>query len=260
MKIFIPTRGRPNRQPTADAFYTAGVPYHLVCTESDVTLPQYVKEHGKATILIADTKTLTEKRQWIMDHTARNDVVLMFDDDLGFYVRERARPGFLKADSGGVRAMIRWFGDALKEYAHAGLVDKFMSQTQPRGTKNGGRYNQVMGYNKARIWDRMARRGIKNFPRFRLPLNQEHDFHLQLLAMGLPPAISCEFSKDAKYYADGGCSAYRTPELELEVFDELKRLWPDFVRLRATKHAIGGRAATFNWRKAAQMGKLGAQK
>lgn len=254
MKIFIPTRGRPERQPTAAALAEADIPGRLVCTKHDDQLERYQELYKASHVLVAPTKTLTEKRQWILQNTGPNDKIIMLDDDLTFFIRKRDGQFRKATRPQDLVKLFQWFEEALETHAHVGLCDKFMSQNRPRGVAHRGRYNQVMGYNKALIRKRLKQLGRIDFPKFRLDLNQEHDFHLQLLALGLPPAISCEFSKDARYYADGGCSAYRTPKLEREVFNRLQQLWPEYVRLRETKHAIGGVAATFNWRKATEEG------
>lgn len=254
MKIFIPTRGRPERQPTVVALEEADIRYHLVCTARDPMLGRYQELYGRNRLIIAPTRSIGEKRDFILQNAGDNGKIVMVDDDLAFFVRKRDGQFRKIARPQDLRKLFEWLEEALEKHAHAGLCDKFMSQNRQRGVAYRGRYNQVLAYNKALIRKRLKKLDRVDFPKFRLDLNQEHDFHLQLLALGLPPAISCEFSKDARYYADGGCSAYRTPKLERQIFNKLQQLWPEYVRLRETKHAIGGIAATFNWRKATEEG------
>jgi hypothetical protein len=247
MKIYIPTRGRPHRQITADQLREAGIPYTLVCTKDDPTLGDYQARLDK--VLVVKAWGLTEKRQRILEMAP--DKFCMLDDDLRFYKRSENGAGFIsisnmiskKESARTLREMFRDIEDALRQNAQVGLVDKFMAQHQPRVYRIGGRYNQVMAYNQT-LFRKVCR------PRFRTITNQEHDFHLQLSMAGLPPYILTEWSKDAPYYAKGGCSIYRTPAVEKRGFEELQRNWPDIVKIVPHAKNISGLAVRFNWKKA----------
>lgn len=248
MNIVIPSRGRPNSQRTSQALSNAGVKHHIAVSKNDPCLPEYAALYNN--IVVVEAKSITDKRNKILQMFG--PYVLMMDDDLAFYARKRDGK-FLKAEPKKVSEMISKLAVSVKMNAHVGMVDKFMAQTRPRGTMYSGRYNQVLGYNLNLISER-AKMFKRKMPRFRTPLNQEHDMHLQLSAMGLRPAILCEYSKDAKYYAKGGLTGFRTPKLEREVFESLAITWPHFVTLRKTKHSIGGVAATFRWKYADEVG------
>lgn len=258
MRIFIPTRGRPFRQPTADALYEAGIQFTFVFSASDLSLDSYdaaIKNlYPKAGHWTMTVSGIMEKRQSIFEHATDNKII-MLDDDLKFYKRRRDG-GFNIATKAQIRQMIKSIEKALDKNAHVGLVDKFMSQTRPRGRVHSGRYNQVLGYNMRMIAERvrlLSSNGMMHHdshPKFRLSLNQEHDMHLQLLELGFAPTILTEYSKNAAFYAAGGLSHMRTKTLERSVFKKLQALWPQYVKLRKSKHSIGGVAATFNWRAA----------
>jgi hypothetical protein len=258
LRIHIPTKGRPNKQPTAEALRAAGIPFTLVCTLSDPAIQEYIDNYGPRNVMVVDVINLMHKRQLIFDSPRQpGGKIIMMDDDLTFYAR-RKDGGFEKATPKQLVSMIEFMSSCLDRFAHVGLVDKFMSQNQPRGMKYRGRYNQVLAYNTKLIrkrWTKSFGIGLHHdMPKFRSRLNQEHDMHLQLLRLGLMPAILCEYSKNAAYYSKGGLTGFRTPKLERAVFNELVKNWPDYVRLRKTRHAIGGVAATFNWRRAMQEG------
>jgi hypothetical protein len=249
LKIYIPTRGRPHRQITADQLQEAGIPHVLVCTQGDVTLDDYKARcdlFGK--IIVVKAAGLTEKRQRILEMAPEK--FCMLDDDLRFYSRSENGAGFIsisnmigKSETARtLRQMFRDIEDALDQHAQVGLVDKFMAQAQPRMYKTSGRYNQVMAYNQ-KLFKKVR-------PRFRTITNQEHDFHLQLSAAGLPPYILTEWSKDAPYYAQGGCSIYRTVAVEKRGFEELRKNWPDIVKIVPHAKNISGLAVRFDWKKA----------
>lgn len=244
MRIFIPSFGRPDRQKTAAALAEAGVPFEIIHSERDKTIGQYPREY-KSTILVGP-RLLVEKRDMLFQ-MAKGKIVMM-DDDLTFFSRKRDG-SFTKATPAGIRKMVKEIESRLDLYAHVGLVDKFMAQSQPRRVRIGGRYNQVLAYNLQTI-RKQAKKRRKEVPSFRMALNQEHDMHLQLLALGLPPAVLCEYSKDAKYYAEGGLSNYRTAKTERDAFRALAKKWPKYVTLVETKNSISGMAARFDWRAA----------
>ena len=233
MNIYIPTRGRPHRQPLAQTFAAAGIPFTFVCSASDERLPEYTALGHP--IVVVNSKNITEKRQLILD-IGRQKLV-MFDDDLSIFVRlEDGR--FTKASTEDLQKLIAWFDVMLEHHAHAGLVDKFMSNARPRGVLYHGRYNQILGYNTAMFPPEVN---------FRMLCYEEHDMNLQLAAHGLPPAISCEFSKDAKYHTAGGNSHWRTPEVEKQQAEEFQQRWPHLVTLKPSARP-GGVAATIKWK------------
>lgn len=257
MKVYVLTKARPDRQPTAEALMEAKVPFQWVLTSGDKTIDQYVGNFGRKPeqYLTLHVKNLMQKRQWLFSHA--KEPILMLDDDLTFFARRKTGK-FEKAGTRDIRRMVAWFAKVLKKHAHAGMVDKFMCTYQPRGVATCGRYNQVLGYNPKLALDtwkdqRMCH-PVKANPKFDLELNQEHDMHMKLLALGLEPAISREFSKDGKYYAKGGLTGFRTAAKERKIFKVLKRRYPNFIKLRETPHSISKMAATFNWRKAKKAG------
>lgn len=245
--IYIPTRGRPHVQKTVKNLL--GVrPFKLVLSKDDPYLAEYrIKFKGQH--IVCDATGIAATRQFIRRH-AGNRKHIMLDDDLTFFYRGRSGRFSRASHKYDVMRLFTWLEKALDSHAHAGVVDKFMSTYRPRGTKEFGRYNQILGYNFGLL--QKARVGLK--PDFRTPVNEEHDMHLQLCALGFPPLVSHEFSKDAPYYAEGGCSMWRTKKVELRGHKEMARLHPDFVKLKDTEHAISGKRIVVRWRQAAKAG------
>lgn len=249
LRIFIPSRGRPHRQPTLELLLSVGIKPIMVCTKSDPELLKYkalCKKHGLL-IRVYDATSIREKRQFILD--SHKGKMLMMDDDLTIFQRSVDGKKFQKIGRLGMKKLLKWCDKTLDKHAHVGLTDKFMSQTRPRGHVVGGRYNQILGYNTSMF-------PKKTHIRFRTMVSSDHDVNLQLTTNGLPPAITCEFSKDATYYAKGGCATWRTKEVEIAAHNELARLWPGIVTVRDDPSKIGGILVKFRWKKAFEMGQM----
>lgn len=220
----------------AKALSEAGIPFRLVLAANDPTIQEY--RDLEYSTLTVDAKDIRSKRQAIFEHARYRGKIVMFDDDLRIYRRKRDG-NFRLATSSDLRALIDWLDTTLEDHAHAGLVDKFMSQSRPRGTAEYGRYNQVLAYNLSRF--------PTPKPAFRFFVNSDHDMHLQLAAAGCPPSITYEFSKDAAYYAKGGFD-YRTAELERKAKLAFQREWKDYVKLAPTEHSLSKLAIRVKWK------------
>lgn len=244
IRIFIPTKGRSDKQVTADQLRAADIPYELVCSADD-TQKNIVRYMQTAEVEghIADVSSISEKRQWILRHCRKSKLV-MLDDDLVFYARI-SDSKFVKANPKQLRAMFAWISDSLDSYAHCGIVDKFMSNATPRGYVLSRRYNSVLAYNPEFF--------PSPPPRFRIPVSEEHDVHLQLATQGLPPIVSTEWSKSTSYYNPGGCTGERTKKSEAEGHKRFAALWPDLVKVVPHKTNISGLAIRVQWAKAAKL-------
>jgi len=242
VKIYIPSKGRALTQTTAVQLMGADIPFEIVCSLDDPQLSLYKTEWGSSIIRTFKVSTIHEKRQKILELGGK---LVMLDDDQTFYARQKDG-SFKKASSKEVRKMFKWFDDALDTYAHAGIVDKFMSNTTPRGEVVSRRYNGVLGYNTALF--------KRPYPKFRIPVSEEHDVHLQLAAQGSPPIVSCEYSKGTTYYNAGGCTDERSRKSEAEGHKLFASLWPDLVKVVPSKTSISGLAIRVRWSKAVKHG------
>jgi hypothetical protein len=238
VKIYIPSKGRALTQTTAIQLVFADVPFEIVCSKDDPQLDLYKREWGHSIIRTFKVSTIHEKRQKILELGGK---LVMLDDDQTFYARQ-PDGRFSKSSSREIRAMFKWFDSALDRYAHAGIVDKFMSNTTPRGEVLSRRYNGVLGYNTDKF--------KKPYPKFRIPVSEEHDVHLQLAAQGFPPIVSCEYSKGTTYYNPGGCTDERSRRSEAEGHKLFASLWPDLVKVVPHKSSISGLAIRVRWSKA----------
>lgn len=237
MRIVIPSRGRAGNVRTLSYFPDRSA-VTLVVPESEEI--EYDRHCAGAEIVTGTWDNIGQKRQFVLDRWASREKILMLDDDLRFRVRRGEK--FATATSEDVIKMIRTIDGLLDTARHVGIADEFMCQHNPPGLVEGKRYNQVLGYNFV---------GLKDVPHFRLMINEEHDMHLQLLRLGHRPVVLTDFTKGSLYQASGGCSTWRTGEVERDEFEKFRALWPDVVTIVPNANSCSGLATRVAWRRAA---------
>ena len=238
MKIFIPTKGRPDRQRTSALLIEAGVD-HVLVTEDNPGL--YENPH---LVLSVPPMSLVQKRQWIVEQN--KDKFIMMDDDLRFRHRAMDSDQFKRCGPRQIQDMIAHIEGALEFCAHVGLTDEFMCTSRPRGYLKFGRYNGLLAYNP-KFWRSLPK---NKWPRFRLNLNHDHDFALQLYALGFHPAIFCDYTKSSKFYAKGGLHAHRRAADEKKAHEILAQHWPHLVSVVPSKTSLSGYRIAVKWKKA----------
>jgi hypothetical protein len=181
------------------------------------------------------------KRQFILRWKNTGKIIMM-DDDLKFHKRTEDGTRFPGTLPEQTEEMIDVLINLLDNYPMVGLTDKFMSQTKPRGIMECHRFNQVLGFNRNLLPD--------PWPEFRVPHDEEHDVHLQLLTRGYKTAISTEWSKSDRANASGGCSDWRNEDILRQAHDQLVKLWPSIVSIDTKDKP----KARYNWREAKKIG------
>lgn len=242
MEIFIPSRSRFNDLRTLHTlsgelwkYITIVVPHEQYDTYRRI-VPLKIK------ILKFHGFGIAAKRDFILN-LSQNGKIIMFDDDLKFHKRTQDGtrfPGTLQPET---EEMIKDIVATLELYPMVGLVDKFMSQTKPRGLIECHRFNQVLGINRDLL--------PKPWPQFRVPHDEEHDFHLQLLTRGCKTVALTEWSKSDRADAPGGCQDWRSPEILRQVHEKLVELWPSIVTVDTSKDKPKAR---YNWKEAKRLG------
>lgn len=244
MKIYIPTVGRVGKQRVADYLRYCRIPYQLVVR------PDETKAHGDHPVLVCKERGIRATRQWLLDrHKA--DKLLIFDDDLTFWWRTRDGKKFIKCDMDPtpMKLMVKEIEHYLNKYAHGGIVEKFMSQSRPRGTVHGGRYFQVLAYNTALF--------PTPKPRMRVEIGEDMDMNLQLLYAGKQNFILTEYTKTDKEWSPGGCCMMGRNEKTLyEQSAKLAKLHPGVVTLKDEKKEGTHNWLKISWRKAQKLGGL----
>jgi hypothetical protein len=266
MEIVIPTLGRAAvaLQHTLRQLIAANLPVTLVVQPQEYELYNKmisrVPEWSRVRIehMPARVKGIAATRDWIINDMYYGDhKVLMLDDDLHFAVRrEDDRTKFRQPESSDIYEMVQAIDGALDAYPHVSI-----------GSREGGnRVTEEFCYNtrmmRVLAYDRAVLR--KHNIAFSV-MDVMEDFHvtLSLLREGhdclvLNNWVSNQAGGSA---AKGGCSTFRTPELQAENAYRLAARHPGFVKVvkKATKTAWGGGErtdVTVSWKKAAAAGKV----
>lgn len=203
---------------------------------------------------------IARRRQWWLEHT-QADKLLMLDDDLRFYTRRRDDVGkFLASSDIEVGEVLADIERQLDKYVHLTMMSRL------DGNFKGGRgaYFEVGRSLRVHGLRPKVIRGLGC--RFdRLSLMEDMDMTLQLLRLGLPNrVINYMVHGQGASNAPGGCSLYRTPELQAAAARGLAELHRPHVRLVEceTKASWGGGKridVVVQWQKAYQEGLSVAQ-
>lgn len=243
MRLLITTLGRVNAQPTRRWLPNA----QLVVQQHEAW--KYGDRYGELLVLPDHLHTLAPTRQWLLENLTDEKIVLL-DDDLDFLVRRTDDPTkFRQPRPGDAEEMLAELDSALDTYAHVGL-----------GTREGGNRNTE---------ERMYATRIMRFHAFNLPkvreaqarfdrvvVMEDFDITLQLLRAGHCNCLLNRWAHGQRgSNAAGGCSAYRTMDVQTESAVKLQQFHPDFVRLvtKQTKCAWNGQErtdVTVQWKRA----------
>lgn len=237
MKIFVPSRGRATEVQTLRY-----VPQAVLLVHED-EVEVYRANNPDATILVLpdDLKGIAKIREYIVRTLSGGEKVLTLDDDLSFYRRKEPTSHHLvDAEPLDVAAMLAEIENTLDTYAHVSIAPR---EGYPHYAMHGGvpikminenvRYVRVIGMNPAKI--------PASLEFTRCPVMEDFDVALQLLRAGLPSATLVAWAQgQPQTQADGGCSLYRTQEMQSEAAYRLQDLHPEFVRVKLKQNASGG--------------------
>lgn len=249
MRIYIPTRGRP-RQRTVERLGQS------ICDKYKLTLvcpPNEVRELSEYSVAVQGCRKegIAATRQWILDNTD-DPVVLMLDDDLPTWChRLRDTNKYAKATEVQIYEHLRLFAGMMEQFAHGSIGHRLFCQEKPPLYYNS-RMLRALAYNL----------DLTDGAQFRLKVMEDFDMALQLFAKGRDAIVYNAMVQDQyNNNSDGGCSSYRTPEVQAAAAERLAKLWPDVVTVvkRAPKRewvGFGGERTDVrvNWAKAAKLG------
>jgi len=236
VRIYIPTRGRIglNRQVTLREFieHSSHRPF-LVCPPDEVT------EHKKywKKVKACPKKGIGPTRQWIIENS-KSDIVAMADDDMRFSYRPD--PAEVKLERcTDLDPMMKLIERCCEKWGfiHGGLGARQGNNRKDRETPRKG----FLAHNH--LFQDCER--VNNF-HFLVPekvietgarmdaLSVMEDFHftLTLLTQGHPNRVIHDYVWNQEgSSSDGGCSIYRTPEVQSKGAQGLHRRFPDFVKV-----------------------------
>lgn len=227
VSLYIPTINRVNKQETFNNLppeWKKGQKTFIVCPENEK------KRHEAAgrNVLVhpASCTHIGRVRQWIVDN-AKTKFILMSDDDHTFCSRIKPDAYNLKvANELETIHMLSTLETMLvvEKYHHIG-VDARQGNNRhfPHDFLINTRVNNFHGFNRETL--------IKHKIRFdALPLMEDFHVTLSLLELGYANKLLTQYCwNQPGSNAPGGCSGYRTPELQTKAANMLKEKHPDFV-------------------------------
>lgn len=247
MNIFIPTIGRVHRQKTLKRLpILLRKKTTLVLDSKDYKLHsseyEELKRKYKCQIAVmpAEVKRMAAIRKYIGQELA-DDTFVMLDDDLRFLQRKDNIHTRLYQmhgeDKEKIIDLFQLIKKALKKYAHVGVSDRTNNYTVPKSYTFNTRYTRILAFRKKEFL--MCKHE-------RVTVMEDFDTALQLLRLGYKSYIICDFAQDQDggTQVKGGCSTYRTQQLQKEAALTLQRLHPQFVKVKEKKNKTGGEFGT----------------
>ena len=257
MDIVIPTLGRcdPTKQQTLIALNNAGLKPIVVVQPHEADWWHKNMASERVQVLPPYIKGISATRDYIINEMTGDRHVCMFDDDLHFAVRrEDDRTKFRQPEAADIRAMVADIALSLDWAPHVSI-----------GAREGGnRVTTEHSFNtrmmRVLAYDRNVLK--KNRVTF-APMDVMEDFHvtLQLLRLGYDCTVLNDWVSNQAGGSDagGGCSTFRTPEVQDANARRLAERHPGFVKVvrKMTKTAWGGKARTdvvVQWKQARKAG------
>lgn len=224
LTVFIPTRGR-----TGIEHITLNELEKFTSREQVVVCPPNEASHyahkGNGKVMICAKEGIGPTRQWIIENSPTRGVV-MLDDDMYFSHRptpEQPRP--LKRVTT-LEPMFEWIGQQLDAgYAHGGISARQGNQHIERP------WADCIRVNNAHFFDRdvFMQEGIRFDA---LPVMEDFHVTLSLLLKGYPNRVAYHYCWSQRGSGfRGGCSLYRTNELQAQAAEGLHAAFPNYVKV-----------------------------
>jgi len=252
MDIVIPTYGRPqqSRQHTLNALVAEGLLPVLVVQHREHRLYHWYT--GPMHVLPPEIQTVAPTRDYLIHNPVWKDrFVVMLDDDLHFFARRMDDlTKFRALVPGELGKMLAQIEGMLNVHPHVGIAAREGGHHNTEPFVMNTRIMRVLGYDR-----HFLREHKVTFD----PMPVMEDFHvsLQLLKMRRNIVVLnnwCNNQAEGSS-ADGGCSTYRTPELQAQAARLLAELHAPYVKVveKETKTAWGGGTRTdvmIQWKRA----------
>lgn len=247
-EVYIPTRGRIglSTQVTLREFLELSTirPW-LVCP------PDEVKQHRAyyPRVLACGKEGIGPTRQWILENS-RAEIVVMADDDMYFFYRPDIRSVKLeRVPPGGLDTMldILWYLHEVEGYCHGGvgarqgnntkdltMPRKGQVWTPPLDPATHSREEVILPNDRVNNFHFMHRETVlKVGARLdALPVMEDFHFTLTMLTKGYPNVVLHSYVWNQRGSgAVGGCSTYRTAAVQAAGAEGLHAAFPQFVRV-----------------------------
>jgi hypothetical protein len=238
----VPSSGRECRQITLRHLRKFKLLSRTAVCVPAAQARRYVVELGEDLVVAVpdDVIGIAATRVWILTKYAREEGakrVLMIDDDMDFCYRPDVKQQKLEIVETQDRMlnMLGW----LDRWMDDGFIHVGVSARQGNNNKyigDNGEYG-LHAYRDATRMMNMYQYDVEALRKLpiewgRLPVMEDFDLTLQLLRMGKPNRVFFEYCWNQRDSgATGGCSKYRTAEMQEQAARTLAQLHPGFVKL-----------------------------
>lgn len=252
MNIFVMSHGRAKvgLQSTVKFLNNIGVKPTLVVYEHEKGQYESLPLNIRVDSSYNGERGIGRKRDHVIRELSGGEPVLMMDDDLTFFVRRSDDPTkFRDGTADEFRAMLKQIEVNLQKYPLVGIAsreggnrvtDKYIYDT---------RILRLLAYTPEML--------IKHDIWFSdIPVMEDFHVALSLLKHGYHNLVLNHYCHNqAGSGLEGGCSTYRTPEVQADAARKLADLHPGLVKVvsKETKGAWGGGPRTdvqIQWKKA----------
>ncbi len=223
MKIFIPTMGRLEKQYSYQAFKDAGLNPKLVVCKGEYEA--HCKMYGEKNVVICPKKGIGPTRQYIVECLSKDKNIIMCDDDMTFFYRkDLSKTQLTKCGPSDITNMVNDIKHLMFFYNHGGV-----SARQGNNNVVGENYKENTRINNFHFINcrKLNDEGIR-FDE----LEVMEDFHvtLSMLTRGYKNACLYRYCWNQRGSgAEGGCSSYRTKEVQAIAANKLKEAFPNYV-------------------------------
>lgn len=250
MNIYIPSSGRPGEQ-----FTLSQIPDHwkgrtfLVVPESEMLQYEHDAKVHRCALVGCPHKGIGPTRQFIISASYPRPVC-MLDDDLRFFKRRHDdRTKFEDAYQGDMDLMLQQIERQLQKFAAVGVCPREGGNRYPDHAYFNCRLLRVLAYDTIVL----SRLGVRFDD---IPVMEDFYVALTLLTQGYENLMLSDWCHNQRGSNErGGCSQYRTMDVQKQAAHKLAEMFPDFVTVvtKTTKTAWGGQERTdvrVQWKKA----------
>jgi len=252
LTIAIPSSGRASRQITLEQLPDSVLGFtHLVIPSAEEKAYSVWKDRANLWLIPDEIKGISQTRKYMVEN-CKTRYIAMIDDDMSYFRRDdMSSPKLKKIEARSQEMMdllVFWYG-LLMKYVHVGLSARQGNNRESREVVECRRMFNAYMYDK----DTVLKAGVILG---RLPVMEDFDLTLQLLKKGYPNAMIYKWCwNQGASNLPGGCSQYRTNQMQEEAAIKLAELHPGYVKLvkKQSRNWIGMETrtdVTIYWNKA----------
>lgn len=252
MRIFIMSRGRARKELQATAQFLASlhVPFTFIVYPDEKEQYENLGFDAEVDATYLGPKGIGHKRDYVIRELSGGSPVLMLDDDLKFFVRRTDDP--TKFRDGSSEEFLKMLGQIelnLSEFPLVGIASREGGNRNTEEYLYDTRIMRVLAYDPKVL--------IEHSIRFSdIPVMEDFHVALSLLEKGYHNLVLNGYCHNQFGSGlEGGCSTYRTTEVQAAAAHKLAELHPKFVKVvqKETKGAWGGGTRTdvvISWKRA----------